>query len=37
MGSRIYGLISQEFKKRVYRYKGARFYYKLLAYSATAI
>lgn len=37
MGTRIYGLISKEFKKKVYRFRGIRFYYKLLAYSSAIL
>jgi len=37
LGTRVYGLLSWEFKKKVYRYFGFRFYYKLLSYSSSAI
>lgn len=37
LATRVYGLISREFKKRVYRFRGLRFYYKLLAYSSTVL
>jgi len=37
LGSKVYGLVSSEFKKKVYRYQGIRFYYKLLAYSCYII
>lgn len=37
MGTRIYGLISKEFKKKVYRFRGIRFYYKLLSYSSAVL
>jgi len=37
LATRIYGLISKEFKKKIYRFKGIRFYYKLLAYSSTVL
>jgi ribosomal protein L14 len=37
LATRVYGLISREFKKKVYRFRGLRFYYKLLAYSSTVL
>lgn len=37
LASRVYGLISREFKKKVYRFRGIRFYYKLLAYSSAVL
>lgn len=37
LATRVYGLISKEFKKKVYRFRGLRFYYKLLAYSSTVL
>lgn len=37
LGSRIYGIISKEFKKKVYRFRGIRFYYKLLSYSSVVL
>lgn len=37
LASRVYGLISKEFKKKIYRFKGIRFYYKLLAYSSAVL
>lgn len=37
LGSRIYGIISKEFKKKVYRFRGIRFYYKLLSYSSIVL
>lgn len=33
LGSKVFGLISSEFQKKIYRYNGIRFYYKLLSYS----
>ena len=33
LGSKVFGLISSEFQKKIYRYNGVRFYYKLLSYS----
>lgn len=37
LATRVYGLISKEFKKKVYRFRGARFYYKLLSYSSAVL
>ena len=37
LASRVYGLISKEFKKKIYRFRGIRFYYKLLAYSCIVL
>jgi len=37
LGSKVYGLISNEFKKKIYRYKGIRFYYKLLSFSCYSL
>lgn len=37
LATRVYGLISKEFKKKVYRFRGVRFYYKLLAYSSSVL
>ncbi len=37
LATRVYGLISKEFKKKIYRFRGVRFYYKLLAYSSTVL
>lgn len=37
MGTRIYGIVSKEFKKKVYRFRGIRFYYKLLSYSSAVL
>lgn len=37
LATRIYGIISKEFKKKVYRFKGVKFYYKLLAYSSLVL
>ena len=37
LATRIYGLISKEFKKKIYRFRGVRFYYKLLAYSSSVL
>jgi ribosomal protein L14 len=37
LGTRIYGPITHEFRSQVYRYKGARFYYKMLAFSCITI
>ena len=37
LATRVYGLISKEFKKKVYRFRNIRFYYKLLAYSSTVL
>lgn len=37
LGTRVYGPISYEFRIKVFRYKGARFYYKMLAYSCITI
>lgn len=37
LATRVYGLISKEFKKKVYRFRGIRFYYKLLSYSSTVL
>ena len=37
LASRVYGLISKEFKRRIYRFRGVRFYYKLLAYSSAVL
>jgi len=37
MATRVYGLISKEFKKKIFRFRGARFYYKLLSYSCAVL
>jgi large subunit ribosomal protein L14 len=37
LATRVYGLISREFKKKIYRFRGIRFYYKLLAYSSAVL
>ncbi len=37
LASRVYGLISKEFKKKIYRFKGIKFYYKLLSYSSSVL
>ena len=37
LATRVYGLISKEFKKKIYRFRGIRFYYKLLSYSSSVI
>lgn len=37
LATRIYGLISKEFKKRNYRFRGVRFYYKLLSFSSAVL
>lgn len=37
LATRVYGLISNEFKKKIYRYRGIRFYYKLLSYSSSIL
>lgn len=37
LATRIYGLISKEFKKKIYRFRGVRFYYKLLSYSSAVL
>jgi len=37
LATRVYGLISREFKKKIYRFRGIRFYYKLLAYSSSVL
>ena len=37
LATRVYGLISKEFKKKFYRFRGVLFYYKLLAYSSTVL
>ena len=37
LATRIYGLISKEYKKKVYRFRGIRFYYKLLSYSSAVL
>lgn len=37
LGSKVYGLISNEFKRKVYRFQGIRFYYKLLSYSCYTV
>jgi large subunit ribosomal protein L14 len=37
LGTRVYGPVSREFRYVVHRYKGARFYYKLLSYSCIIV
>jgi len=37
LASRIYGVISKEFKKKIYRFRGIRFYYKLLSFSSLVL
>jgi len=37
LATRVYGLITKEFKKRIYRFRGIRFYYKLLSYSSSVL
>ena len=37
LGTRIYGLISKEFKTKLYRFRGVKFYYKLLSFSSSVL
>lgn len=37
LATRIYGIISKEFKKKNYKFRGVRFYYKLLSFSSTVL
>ena len=37
LATRVYGLISREFKKKHYKFKGVKFYYKLLSYSSAVL
>lgn len=37
LANKVYGLISKEFKRKIYRFKGILFYYKLLAYSCSIL
>lgn len=37
LATRVYGILSKEFKKKIYRFRGIRFYYKLLSYSSAIL
>ena len=37
IATRIYGLISREFKTKLYNFRGIKFYYKLLSFSSSVL